>query len=86
LPLRDQLDPKKYQGGICSVKSFVDTHRGPCSAEGCDATSADWIELMDDASVQHAQLHRLMQRHGYQLTRQPVERHRNGDCACGRTA
>lgn len=86
--LRGELEPPKSNGGKCSVQTFVTTHQ-PTNCPGgdtCRADPADWIELLDDKEVQHSQMHRLMRKHGYPLTANPVTRHRNGLCACGRAA
>lgn len=76
MSLRDELDPPKSNGGICSVQAFVDTQDD----------AEEWVELLEDKEIQHSQLHRLMRKHGYGLTCNPVTRHRNGLCACVRAA
>lgn len=87
MSLRDELDPPKTNGGKCSVQAFVDSHQSTtCPSDECDAVAGDWSDILSDKQVQHSQLHRLMRKHGYALTANPVTRHRNGLCACGRAA
>ncbi len=74
--LRDELDPPKANGGTCSVKDFIASRDDP----------EEWIELMDDESIQHSRIYRLMKKYGYNLTANPVTRHRNGACSCGKSA
>jgi hypothetical protein len=74
MSLRDELDAPKANGGRCSVKAFVTDQANP----------EEWIELLDDKSLQHSQLYRLMRKHGFILTSNPITRHRNGQCSCGR--
>ena len=74
MSLRDELEPPKTQGGRCSVRTFVESQPDP----------AEWIELMEDPSIQHSRLFRLMKKHGFDKSDQPVSRHRAGECGCAR--
>lgn len=74
MSLRDELEPARSNGGVCSVKTFVESQTDP----------EEWVELVDDKSIQHARLHRLMRKHGFEQTSNAVSRHRNGQCVCGR--
>lgn len=76
MSLRDELDPPKANGGVCSVKAFVTDQVDP----------EEWIELLGDSSLQHSRIHRLMRKHGFDKTANPITRHRNGQCSCGRAA
>ena len=74
--LRDELDPVKTNGAECSVRTFVEAQPDP----------AEWIELLDDPSIQSSRVWRLMRKYGYPFSDQSVGRHRNGGCKCGRPA
>jgi hypothetical protein len=74
--LRDELEPTRHNGGECSVEAFLSNQ----------PNRAEWEDLLGDPSIQHTRIFRLMKKHGYPLTDQPVGRHRKGDCGCGRTA
>lgn len=76
MTLRDQLAPPAQRGGTCSVRTFVVN----------SGRTEEWIELLDDASVLSSQLHILMRTHGYPAGAQTVQRHRRGECRCGKPA
>lgn len=76
MTLREQLAPPSARGGTCSVRIFVSQHD----------KAAEWIELLDDASVLSSQLHSLMRAHGFPAGQQTVQRHRRGECRCGKPA
>jgi len=73
--LRDELEPARASR-TCTVKEWVTAQEDP----------AEWIELMDDASVQGTAIFRLMRKYGYPFGETAVGRHRRGGCMCGRTA
>jgi hypothetical protein len=87
MSLRDELPPPGKNGGECSVKTFVQSK--PCAEthanhKACASGPEDWIEIVDDKGLQHSQVYRLMKLHGFSMTDNPVTRHRNGACSCGR--
>jgi hypothetical protein len=74
MTLRDQLEPARTSVR-CSVGEWVKAQP--------DVT--EWIELLDDASVQSTRLFKLMKIHGFPHGDSPVQRHRRGGCVCGTT-
>lgn len=71
MSLRDELD-KPLVAATCLVRTFIDAQPNP----------GEWEELMDDASVQGAQLFRLMKKHGWDKGDSSLFRHRRGGCKC----
>jgi hypothetical protein len=72
MSLRDELEPPRSNGGKCSVDEFLNVQ----------PDRAEWDELLSDSTIQHSQIYRLLKKHGFPLTDQPVGRHRKGECAC----
>lgn len=72
--LRDELAPPRQRGGTCSVRLFVEGEQ-----------AAEWIELLDDASVETMQLWRLMKAKGFARGYETVKHHRRGECRCGKS-
>ena len=69
--LRDELEPPK-SAASCRVRLFIDSQ----------PNIAEWEDLMNDASVQSAQLFILMKKHGWPFGDSSIARHRRSGCKC----
>lgn len=75
--LREEIAAEmRGPGGHCSVGIYL--------AKQPDR--AEWEELFADPEITSSALYRLMMKHGWDSSDQPVQRHKRGVCRCGRSS